>query len=233
MYSKELKSRHYCSINFKMKVKKGLKLVIFDLDGVLLDSIGWIRKGEMYALEKFGIKFDEKRFEKNSGIPTLDRYKIIAPKIDPREIYKIKRRWQEDNLTAVKPFPKAKFVLRELSKKYLIALFTGRRKFLAKKHIKIYGLDKYFKMKVFADDVKEGKPHPEGLKKILKKLKIKPKETIYIGDSVPDFLAAKASKVKIIGALYGVSRRLIKGKADYEIKKLEDVLKVIEKIDSR
>ena len=216
-----------------MREKKRLKAIIFDMDGVLLDSLDWMRKAEKYALSKYGIKFDERRYAKISGMPIVKIYQMIAPKIDTWEIIGVQRAWQAKNMKMVRPFPKVRFVLRELNKRYLVALCTGRRKFFGVKHLKMYDLNKYFRTKVFADDVKKGKPHPEGLMMVMKKLNVKPTETVYVGDALPDVGAARAAKVAIIGALYGIDGRLIKGKTDYEIKKLEDVLKVLERIDPK
>ncbi len=56
----------------------------------------------------------------------------------------------------------------------------------------------YFEMVVTALDVKNPKPHPESVEKILKAFKLKKEEAVFIGDSEVDQQAAKASGVRFI-----------------------------------
>jgi phosphoglycolate phosphatase-like HAD superfamily hydrolase len=53
-------------------------------------------------------------------------------------------------------------------------------------------------MVVTALDVKNPKPHPESIEKILQSLNLKKEETVFVGDSEVDQQAAKSSGVKFI-----------------------------------
>ena len=61
-----------------------------------------------------------------------------------------------------------------------------------------YKLGPYFEMVVTALDVKNPKPHPESVEKILKTFDLKKEEAVFIGDSEVDQQAAKASDVRFI-----------------------------------
>jgi phosphoglycolate phosphatase len=65
----------------------------------------------------------------------------------------------------------------------------------ALKHLKIYD---YFDYIISYDDVKEGKPAPDMLLKLLEKTKHKREDAIFIGDSQRDYLASKAAGIKFI-----------------------------------
>jgi phosphoglycolate phosphatase len=61
-----------------------------------------------------------------------------------------------------------------------------------------FKLGPYFEMVVTALDVRNPKPHPESVEKILKAFKLKKEEVVFIGDSEVDQQAAKASDVRFI-----------------------------------
>jgi HAD superfamily hydrolase (TIGR01509 family) len=67
------------------------------------------------------------------------------------------------------------------------------------KHImERFGLWPFFDMVVTALDVKNPKPHPESIEKIIQTLNLNKEETVFVGDSEVDQQAAKASGVKFI-----------------------------------
>ena len=61
-------------------------------------------------------------------------------------------------------------------------------------------------MIVTPDDIVKGKPHPEGLIKIMKIVNVKSKNTYFIGDTIYDEIAAKRAKINFIFALWGYGR---------------------------
>lgn len=59
-----------------------------------------------------------------------------------------------------------------------------------------------FDVLVMDDDVDEPKPHPQGMLIALSKLKVDPRQTLYIGDSLSDIHAAIAAGIVPVGALW-------------------------------
>jgi len=83
-----------------------------------------------------------------------------------------------------------------------MAIFTGKGRRSTDITLKKLNLEKKFRPVVTGDDVNRGKPHPEGLLKVLDELKVAPDKTAMIGDHRSDILAGKAAGVFTVGALW-------------------------------
>jgi phosphoglycolate phosphatase-like HAD superfamily hydrolase len=78
-------------------------------------------------------------------------------------------------------------------------LFTGRTRREFAFTFDRWPQTSHFHMVVTMDDVKHGKPHPEGLLKILGKRD--PKTALYLGDNIDDALAARDARVPFLAIL--------------------------------
>jgi HAD superfamily hydrolase (TIGR01509 family) len=111
--------------------------------------------------------------------------------------------------------PKQKLLL--LKKKYKkLGIATGRPKKEAKYVIKKNYLEGVFDCIITMEDVKNSKPSPDSLLIVIKKLGLK--QTVYIGDSPSDILAAEKAKIPSIYV----------GKQNIGIIKFQNILKVIQ-----
>ena len=98
----------------------------------------------------------------------------------------------------VKLYPSSRQILEKLSN-YKKGIITNTPKNSAEKVLKYFDIYKYFQTVMTSDDVKMGKPNPEIILKSCKKLNVKPKDIIIIGDTQSDIIAAKKAGSKIIG----------------------------------
>ena len=108
-----------------------------------------------------------------------------------------------------------------LKKKFNFAVFTSKDKLRSNKILKKYRIFRYI---LTSDEVKKGKPHPEGVLKIMKKFKVSKKNTIYVGDSLYDLNCAKRSGVKYCHALWGYAK-INRNKQLNKIKNLREIEK--------
>ena len=94
------------------------------------------------------------------------------------------------------------------------------------RHLK---LDKYFEFVLCADKLKNIKPHPEILNKIMEKFKTSPDSTLYIGDMAIDAQAGKGADVKTVIVTTGSStKKEIKKETPYRvIKRITELLKIL------
>jgi len=179
-----------------------IKAVIFDVDGVLIDSF-----------EANFIFFQDVIFTAGYTAPTRDEYKkmfhlsmedVIRKITKSKDEKEIKRIWELGKYkinypsSLIKIPIAAESIVKELSKKYLLGIVTSRVKGGLFKIKGIDVLEKYFQTVIYFEDTKNHKPHPEPLLFAAKKLKIKPSECVYIGDAETDMQAAKAANMKKI-----------------------------------
>lgn len=168
-----------------------IKLIIFDLDGVLVDT----KKIHYYALnealKKFG--YDAITFEDHSkiydGLPTSEKLKILLKKkeINKKNIPKIKK--LKEKITSIELKKKINFnkkiykIFFTLSKKYQIAIATNAiRKTLDICTSKLK-INEFIDYKLSNQDVKNNKPNPEIYLKIFIKFGVFPNETLILEDS--------------------------------------------------
>ena len=118
--------------------------------------------------------------------------------------------------------PDLKPLLKRLRPRYRTAIATNRTDTMDRV-LETHDLEKSFDLVVTAFDVKEPKPHPEQLHKILTHFELQPEQAIYIGDTELDERAAGAAGV----AFVAYANRALH--ADFHIKRLkelEDILPV-------
>lgn len=199
---------------------KNKKLLIFDLDGVLIDSIPNMRlalKQTAYALN-LNLSFEE--YKKNIGLPFEDIMRNMGinkniPLIKKKYIF-----FSNQNLHKIKIKKKSVQILEKLKHNFKLAIFTSKD---AKRTKKILSKYRIFDYILTSDDVKRGKPYPDGLKKIIKFFKLKRSDVIFIGDSVYDYKCANSAKVSYCHVLWGY-HKLKNYNNIYKIKKISEIL---------
>ena len=187
-------------------MSKKKKLIIFDFDGVLINSeknmeLTWNKTIKNF--EKYDIAFN--KYKKNIGLPFKKILKNLL--INKKDINLITDYYKKNSLfyqNKIKLFKGVKPLIKKLKKNYKIALFTSKDNFRTKNLLKKFDLK--FDAVVAGDDVKKGKPHPEGLKKIIKKLNFNKDLIYYIGDTIYDYKCSQKVKIKYIHVNWGFER---------------------------
>ena len=200
------------------------KLIIFDLDGVLINSLNNMKFALNQTSKQLNISLNFETYKKYLGLPFKDIMKKMKIK---KDIKIIKKNYEIFSKKKIKNIKIKKADLNELislKKKCYLAIFTSKSK---KRTYKIIKKDKLFDCIITADDVSKGKPNPEGLKKILKKLNINKKESLYVGDSLYDYKASKSAKIKYVHASWGYDRNIYKNKNIIKLNHFKDISKFI------
>jgi len=178
-----------------------IKAVLFDLDGVLIDSYpGWYLLFNN-ALKHFGFKqISEPTFRKHWGQSTEEDVRIFMP---GRTVEEVRAFFQKNfavYLPDIKINPSASKILEALLRLNVeLACVTNSHRDITRQTLAIHGLDKYFKIVITADDVKKPKPAPDMLWVACRLLKVKPEQALFIGDTPSDKQAGAAAGCLFVG----------------------------------
>ena len=200
------------------------KLIIFDLDGVLINSINNMKYALLSTEKKMNIKLNFNDYKKYLGLPFDDIMGKMKIKVDVNQIKKNYEHFSKKKISEIKIDKNILIGLKLLKKKYKLAVFTSKSRNRTLNILKKY---KFFKYIVTSDDVKNGKPNPEGLIKIITTLKTMKEDSIFVGDSLYDYKASKLAKIKYLHAMWGYEKNIKKKNCIIKIRKFSDILKIV------
>jgi mannitol-1-/sugar-/sorbitol-6-phosphatase len=170
--------------------------VLFDLDGVLVDSTHSVeRQWRMWA-EQVKIP-PHKVLEIAHGRRTIEVVELMAPHLDAEaEVRKIEENEAGDS-DGVKVMPGAAALLAAIPKGRWCVVTSGT-KYLAASRLREARLP-VPQILISADDVAKGKPHPEPYLKGAQGLGANPAECLVIEDAPQGIQSARAAGMKVIG----------------------------------
>ena len=183
-----------------MNKNNPLHVIIFDCDGVMFDSRQANINFYNHLLTRFNLPpMDPEEIDYVHMATGRDSVKFIfrkSPHFDEADAYRLQMDYApfiRDMIIA----PGLEDLLLKLQPEFHLAVATNRSNTIDE----VLGqnnLTGLFDMVVSSLDVKNPKPHPESIFKILSFFELTPTEAIYIGDSSVDYDAAKASGVHFI-----------------------------------
>lgn len=175
------------------------KLYIFDWDGTLLDSSRNVIRAHEKAMRHFDI-INVTRTElenmlgldRNTVCQWITRYSII----DAETYYQTFRKFYEAGQSECQLFPGVEAVLMILDKQDRhMAIATNKAENFARPEIEMCDVSKYFDTMAFADQSRS-KPDPSMLNIIMRKMEVRPEDTVMIGDQVADVESAANAGVQ-------------------------------------
>ena len=213
-----------------------IKSIIFDFDGVILDS-NKIKSNAFTKLFKDKNKNQENldmiiRYHKdNMGISRNKKIKfyyenILKQKITNKEVVKIASDYSKlvfNKIIKTKFISGSKYFLSKNFKRYLFFVSSGTPENELINICEKRKIDKYFTGIYGSPDNKE-----KHIKRIMKKNSLKENEVIFIGDALADYNAAAKNKIFFIGINYINNR---KNKKNFYINNFNEVENIIKKIN--
>jgi len=170
--------------------------ILFDLDGVLVDSTGsvtrqWRRWAEEQDLDP------DKVVETAHGVRTIEIVRRLAPHLDAgAETLRLEKREADDH-EGVSVMPGAAELLKAIPEGRWCVVTSGTR-YLATARLQLGNLPMP-QVLVSADDVSKGKPNPEPYLMGAKLLGVNPAECLVVEDAPAGIRAAHAGGMKAIG----------------------------------
>jgi phosphoglycolate phosphatase len=178
------------------------KLVLFDLDGVLVDSkhnmmLSWNAVREMHNID---VKF--KDYFENIGRPFSDILDILNIKENQNDIAQTYNKVSEQMIGKVSFYEGTKSVLNQLTDRNIkTGIVTSKDTLRCQFILDLLGFE--FDIVQTPNEKLQGKPAPDHLLYAISELGVSAADTIYIGDMNVDFLAAKNAQVDYIHAMWG------------------------------
>ena len=165
--------------------------ILFDMDGVLVDSLDSWRSSLNAALKAHNNQeiTKEEFIEKYWGYDLYATFDKIG--LDRTIVTACNELYQE-HLDKVTMYPDVKYTLKKL-KRYKKGIITNTPRNRAIQVIKNFKLGRYFDTVVTSDDVDRGKPNPDIVLKACKNLGIEPAEVVMVGDTGSDVEAGKSA----------------------------------------
>lgn len=208
------------------------KVIIFDLDGTVLDAYGAIEKSLNYTLKKLNYPPASKlRARRAVGFGDRNFIERFFKNADAKEALRIYRRHHKKALLK-HSFAKegARRVLGLFKKQgYKLAIASNRPQRFSDILLRHLKLRKYFDIVLCAKDRTEIKPRPKLLFKIMRRLNIEKPDAIYVGDMIIDVQAGKNAGIKTIAITGGTSFKYeLKRERPFRIiSRLSQLLKII------
>ena len=206
-----------------VKMKFPYSLVLFDIDGTLVDTDLIILKCFNYLYDKYneGKRKSPEEIYYFSGPLISDTIKKEFPHMDTQFMLNIfaKTGWDLYK-TDAKLFPYVKETLEFLKKENVkLGVITNKLRKTTFYCFDLLGILDYFDVIIAGDDVKEPKPSKEGIEKAMHITGILDKENVlYIGDNASDQLAAINASVDFMFANWGPRKINLIKKPEYSIK---------------
>lgn len=193
-------------------MKNKIELIVFDVDGVLVDVRGSFHRSTVQTVHHFTGKrvaaSEIQKWKSKSGFN--DDWKLSTAwiaelggnaKYEEVKAQFMKFYWGDGapgNVEREKWLVPAR-LLKKWSKRAELALFTGRTRKELAYTLARQDMKKFFRRIVTMDDIENLKPHPDGLLRILNGRD--PSRALYLGDNIDDALASQRADVPFLGVL--------------------------------
>jgi len=169
--------------------------VLFDMDGVLIDSTPAVARVWGKWAVRHGLD-PEEVVRKAHGRPSIETIRKLLPQADSEAENRIVEQAEIDDIEGIVPLPGAQELLRALpAESWTIVTSCTRR--LAEIRLQAAGLKIPRKM-VTASDVKKGKPHPEPYLKGAAALGVDAADCVVVEDVPAGVRSAKAAGARVI-----------------------------------
>ncbi len=209
-----------------------IKLLMFDLDGTLVDTCRDITNALNYALNSYGLESltveDTKKLV-GEGLTMLVEKVLGGEKVLLRDdvLGKFLDYYSEHLADYSREYPYVRETLERLTG-YKKAVISNKRESLSTRLLDLLGLLKYFDLVVGSDTTSEKKPSAVPLIHVLERLAVSAGDALMIGDSNYDIEAARKAGVKTIAVTYGYRGRQYLADADFMIDGFGDLPAVLD-----
>ena len=186
----------------------GFRLLVFDWDGTVMDSLGSIVACTQKSLADLGLdRHSDSRIRTVIGLGLRETFEELFPEIDDAMRQKVVERYRHhwfagfrDASIAIEGA--AKTLERLAEREYWLAVATGKGRPGLERDLDATDMRRFFLATRTAHDA-PSKPNPQMLLEILDELGVAPQDTLMIGDTTYDLDMAAAAGCASVGVLTG------------------------------
>ncbi len=194
-----------------------MALVIFDLDGTLVDSVDDLCNAVNAARGYMGLPplpHDLVASYVGNGAPVLIR-RAMGPEASEQQVEEalsfFLSYYREHMLDHTRPYPGVVETLEALHQLGVkMAVLTNKPQRFSRDMCAGLGLAQYFFQIYGGNSFEQKKPDPVGIRTLIAEAGARPRDTWMVGDSATDVLTARNAGVRSVGVTYGISPHTLK-----------------------
>jgi HAD superfamily hydrolase (TIGR01549 family) len=177
-----------------------VRAIVFDWDGTLLNSYSADSRAYLAMFRALKIDWDLDDLARHYS---PNWYRVYRAARLPRSKWgKADQLWTRAYGKERPPLlPGARNIVRTLERDFLLGIVTSGNRRRVRGQLREFKLAEYFSACICSEDAPKKKPHPAGLKLALERLRAKPQECVYVGDTAEDIEMARRAGVLPIGVL--------------------------------
>ena len=210
--------------------KLDMRLIIFDLDGTLIDSKNDIADSVNYTLKSLHLPSLQNSliysYVGNGVLPLLEKVISCSNKKSNLEnaLKVFRKHYEEHLLDSTRLYPGVMEILKHFSDVNM-GLVSNKPERFVKKILKGLNVDCFFSVVIGGDSLKTKKPEPEGVNMIRNRFGVNLHETVIVGDGGVDIETGKEAGIHTCGVSYGLRDRKELVEAGAEII-IDDILEL-------
>lgn len=208
-----------------------IRAIIFDVDGVLLDTIPYHYRAWKKMFQEHGVRFSRQIYlAKVNGIPRLAGIKNVLPHLSDEEVEHLAMVKQRYLLSFFKihppsPLPGTVKLLAELQKGSIVMAAASSSK-NAPRLLEMSGLNKFFAAIVGGHEISKPKPDPEIFILASRKLQVDTSLCLVVEDAAVGIEAAKRAGMKTLGLSHSGDKTIM-DTADFTVHSLKSYHKIL------
>jgi HAD superfamily hydrolase (TIGR01509 family) len=181
----------------------GIEAVVFDLDGILVQSEELWDAARRELADEHGIEWPDGATDAMMGMSSKEWSKYVHDEVGvpdpPEEINRKVLAWVEKRYREELPWiPGAREAVRRIGAEFPLGLATSSNREIIDIVVEIGGFEDLLKVTVSSEEVERGKPAPDVYLEATRRMGVDPERTAAVEDSTNGLFAAKAARMRVI-----------------------------------